>query len=105
MALTDFNPVGNEAAIAGAWTIDGQAPDTDGCRRLAANTRAQVTFYDGASVDDDDRIDITAARPVFHTGLRFACEARRQRDQVVGAFDTRDRNRRVVAEGEWVVAM
>lgn len=86
--LTDTNPVGTAASIAGAWMIDGQEPTRVLCERLGAS-RMQVTFLDGL-------------RPVAHPGLFFQCDVTRPVSGETG-FDTRDASGFVVDAGCWTI--
>ncbi|MGF1469499.1 MAG: hypothetical protein ACFCGT_25540 [Sandaracinaceae bacterium] len=113
VAASDFDPVGNTAFIAGAWTIDGQVPTDDLCGRLWGRVRIQTVFFDERSQTGDGLtdaalppVDIAFARPVVHTGLVFRCTARQQGgENLPGVFDTRDRRRRVVQEGTWTIGL
>lgn len=81
--VSDFEPMGNAASIAGAWTIDGAPPTPESCRALGAEV-VRVAVLDGA-------------RPVVHGALVFSCE--RTRCEERPCFDTRPDS--VIAEGEW----
>lgn len=73
--LEDFDPVGNDATIAGRWTIDGEPPSEASCETLGVE-QVRVTFLD-------------ENRPVPHPALFFACTALQPGSDVPGTFDTR----------------
>lgn len=75
------DPIGQDASIAGSWTIEGAAPTAESCEALGI-TNVRVRFASG-----------TETR--LHPDLVFDCAA--------GSFDTRPRQ--VVADGTWVVQL
>lgn len=75
------DPIGQDASIAGSWTVEGAAPTAESCAALGI-TNVRVRFSSG-----------TETR--LHPDLVFDC--------AVGQFDTRPQ--RVVADGTWVVQL
>ncbi len=89
--ISDFEPVGGTAAIAGSWTIDGAAPTEESCKDL-------VRSYDGSENPPVPRVRATFVdngRAVPHGALVFDCAA--------GSFDTMESL--VVAEGIWNIRL
>jgi len=76
-----FDPIGTDATMAGAWTINGAAPTQASCDALGVS-HVRVRFLDGT-------------RGVDHPDLVFPCAQ--------GSFDTRPNA--VVADGAWTVAL
>lgn len=83
VSVEGFDPSGDQAAISGAWEIDGIAPTQSSCRSLGA-ARVRATFL-------DDR------RPVTHSGLFFQCH--------VGSFSTVGNGGAVIGAGRWTVRL
>lgn len=83
--VIDFDPVGNGASIAGAWTIDGEEANAARCTTLGSPL-VQVVFID-------------EGRPVVHSGLRFECRT--------ATFDTDSRGGAgaVIADGSWTLRL
>lgn len=77
----DFDPVGTDASIEGAWTIDGAAPSQANCDALGISN-VRVRFYDGGLTVDP-------------ASLVFSCAD--------GAFDTRPSA--VLADGRYSMEM
>lgn len=76
-----FDPIGQDASIAGSWTIDGAAPTVESCEAAGIDS-VRVRFFEGSDYRD-------------HPDLRFDCET--------GSFDTRPQL--LIADGVWTVQL
>ncbi|MFK7987899.1 MAG: hypothetical protein AB8I08_17910 [Sandaracinaceae bacterium] len=77
----DFDPIGSDASVEGAWTIDGAAPSQASCDALGISN-VRVRFYDGGLTVDP-------------ASLVFSCAD--------GSFDTRPST--VLADGRYTMEM